>query len=365
MKKILLFLLAAAFSLTGFSQADASLAAFTFRDASGTTLVNANNLTVGTTYRLRLPIANLYSNPIPTGGTTLVVTLGPYMQFVGTGIVATAEGNQYFSSAVNGAADRITLTQIAEIPANFSGRLWFDVIVTAPTPVDGGTVIANWGVNTPPFTDISSVNNTTSATYKTQAVLPVKFVSLDASNVNCTVNVSWKVADEVNVSHYEVLVSNNGAAFRSVGNANANRSNGGAYSSSFAIPADLKGQVLFVQVKEVDNDGKFTLSNVKTVRGNCDNARQLIVYAYPNPVVSTNYINVAAKEGVFEGKYKLELLDNNGKLYQVKEVELNNAVSVPFEFRSTLSPGKYMIRVSNLDGSQTSTVQFIKVGGVL
>jgi hypothetical protein len=367
MKKILLFLLVAGLSLSGFGQAEPGLGGFFFTNATGgTSSASASSLLIGTQYRVNLPVSNLAPNPVPTGGTGITISLGPNLQFVGAGVVTTTASSWYsWTISTNPTTgQQIVGTQIAPIPAFADEQLTFQVVAVSQTPASGSDLIANLGTN-PPFLDIQPGNNTSRLTYFTQSVLPVKFVSIDASNVNCTVNVSWKVAEEVNVSHYEVLVSNNGAGFRSVANANVNSSNGGAYASSFAIPADLKGQVLFVQVKEVDNDGKFTLSNVKTVRGNCDNARQLIVYAYPNPVVSTNYINVAAKEGVFEGKYKLELLDNNGKLYQVKEVELNNAVSVPFEFRSTLSPGKYMIRVSNLDGSQTSTVQFIKVGGVL
>lgn len=367
MKKLLLFLLTAALSYSGFAQGDAAVGAPYLTDAGGNP-VNPNALVTGQTYTLNLNIFNMYTNPIPAGATTLAIGLGQNLQFV-TGVPVATTGAGLFSWTI--ATDPVTGptargSQTAAVPGLFDGLVQFQVQVVGSTPAAGSNIIVNWGINTGTgYVDIGTLNNDAALTYRTTTVLPVHFVDINAVNNNCTVNVTWKVAQEVNVSHYEVLVSNNGASFRSVARSQQSQANGGAYATSFAIPQDLKGQVLFIYVKEVDNDGKFTLSNVKTLRGNCEStSRPLVVYAYPNPVTSTSFINVAAREGVFNGKYRLELIDNNGKLYQVREVTLSNAVSTPFEFNQALSPGRYIIRVSQ-DGTQVGTVQFIKVGGVL
>lgn len=362
MKKLLLVLLIAVFSLRGYSQANGALGAFYLTDAGGA-MASSSALVSGNTYVLRLPIFNTVNAQIPTGGIGLTISLGGNMAFVGSGVVTNTASN-YFSWTITGTApnQQITATQIAPIPGYLDAELLFNVTVVGATPPTGSSIVGNLGSN-PPYLDVNSSDNTTVLTYFTTILLPAKFTKLDASNNNCAVNVNWTVADETDVLRYDVLVSGTGGP-RSIASVNANSANGGLYGTSFEIPADLKGQqVLYIQVKEVDNNGKFTLSNITTVRGTCDASNKpLVVYLYPNPVMSTNFVNVAAKEGVFNGKYRMELIDNQGKLYQVKEAQLNNVTSVPFEFKTALAPGNYIIRISNMDGSQTSSVQFIKVG---
>jgi hypothetical protein len=376
MKKILLFLLVSALSYAGFSQsytqADPAIGQPYMVDSVGNA-VDPNALYIGQTVRIRLSVLNNdFFASIPAHDTRLQLSLGPQLQLTDPANIANAPLNAVFGWTVSTTTtgQEIRGEQNAVIPGNFSGIAEFTARVTGFTPPEGSVIVANFFVtnnntNGDIIGDYQPTNNISNLRYRTVTALPVKFTDLLVSNVDCNVSVSWKVGEETGVSHYEVIVSNSGAGFRNVASANATAANGGAYNANFTIPADLKGQVLFVQVKAVDFDGKFTLSNIKTVRGNCDGNRPLVVYAYPNPVTTANFINVAAKEGVFNGKYRMELLDNNGKLYQVKEAQLDNVVSVPFEFRTTLSPGKYMIRITNLDGTQTSTVQFIKVGGVL
>lgn len=374
MKKLLLFLLISAGTLTSFGQsvrtADPAVGQPFLVDAAGNT-VNPNSLAVGQVVFLRLAVLNNnVFNSIPFEDTRLQISLDPYLQVASPTTITSAPLNSIFTWSVNTTpgGQEIRGAQTNNIPNNFSGIAEFPVRVIAQTPANGGTVVANFFViNQNPNGDIISDpqpgNNNSSMIYRTATALPVFFTKLDASSANCGLNVNWDVTGESNVSHYEVLVSNNAGSFRNLGNKGATGASN--YSASLNIPEDFKGQTLFVQVKAVDKDGKFTLSNVKSVRANCDNGRRLLVYGFPNPVQNTNAITIAAKEGSFDGKYRFELVDNNGKLYQVKELQLNNVTNVPFEFNTALSPGQYIIRVATMDGNQVGTVQFIKVGGVL
>lgn len=369
MKKLLLFLLVSTLTYTGFaqsySQVDPAIGQPYFVDANGVT-VDANTLTVGQVVRLRLAVQNNdFFASIAPQNTRLQISLGPNLQVTSPGTIASSPLNAQFAWTVTSTVtgQEIRGNQIATISPDYNGIAEFSVTVTGLTPPEGSVIVANFFVtNGNPQGDIigdyQSANNASTLIYRTATALPVVFVSVNAVNNNCTVNASWKVAQELNVGRYELLV-----AGKSMATVSANGSMN--YSASFSLPEQMRGQVVTIQVRAVDNDGKTTLSNIAVVSGSCNNARQLIVYAYPNPVTNGNAINVAAKEGVFNGKYRLELVDNNGKLFQVKEVNVSNVVSVPFEFNTTLSPGKYMIRVSTVDGSQVGTVQFIKVGGVL
>lgn len=374
MKKLLLFLLISALGYTGNSQsvrsADPAVNQPYMVDADGNT-VDPNTLTVGQVVYLRLGVLNNnFFNAIPENDTRMQISLDPYLQVASPTAISTAPLNSFFTWSVvtTPGGEEIRGAQDGVIPANFSGYAEFPVVVTGATPANGATIVANFFVinqnaNGDIISDGSPANNNSSLIYRTAAALPANFVRLAATSVDCNVNVSWRTGNESNVDHFEVTVSNTGSGFRNVTSTGA-RGNGD-YNASFAIPEDMKGQMLFIQVKAVDFDGKVTLSNVVTTRGNCSDAKPLVVYGYPNPVSTGNFINVAAKEGIFNGKYRMELIDNSGKLYQVKEVQLNNVVSVPFEFKTALSPGQYMIKVINVDGTQAGTVQFIKVGGVL
>ncbi len=375
MKKILLFLTVSVVSLTGFSQAfipgqPGFTSAPELFDQSGNPTVNPNALNVTTPLKLRIGFSNAsFAWYTPDNTTQIQIDLGNKMIVNPSGayVLANAPLNQYFlwTLSTNGSNQVIVGTQksgiAARIPAGFNGTLEFEVQASA---LGTSSIVGNITYpNTNPAektTDPVDGDNTTSSAYNVTTALPVKFVSVDAKRSGCTVNVNWSVAEQQNAASYSVEASRDGSNFVSVSSVAA--SGASAYSTSFGITDNLKADVLYVRVREVDADGRTTLSEVHTVSGNCDASNRLVIFGYPNPVTSTSYITIAAKDGVFDGKYKLQLFDNNGKLYQVKEAELNGVRSVQFDFNTTLTPGNYMIRVSTLDGTSVGTVQFIKVG---
>lgn len=368
MKRLLLFLLITGLSSVGFSQtifqSDPGIGQPFLVDGAGNS-VDPNNLAAGQTATLKLLFFNNGGSIIPNGALRLRLGLGTKLGLVSPATVNSPATplSTYFTFSYVAGSNEIIADQRADIPGGLVGQFGFDIIVTGNTPSTGSNVTANLLVpNTDPnrnLVDNNGFNNTGTMFYKTTIVLPVKFTSIDAKNNNCVIAVNWMITDQLNVASYEVEVSKNGGSFRSAASVDAN--NGSSYNASFPLTDDIKANMIFVRIKQVDLNGEFAYSEVRAVRGTCDDRKQLIVHGYPNPVTGT-LINLGAKEGTFDGKYKLELFDNNGKFYQVKEVQLNNAVSIPFEFNVNLAPGNYRIRITNMDGSQNSTVQFVKLG---
>jgi len=378
MKKILLFLLVALISKSAISQAgDPAVNAPFFTENTSTNQINGSALTVNDNANLRVTfVNNKRFSDVPAGSIRIVFDLGSSLQLQdgsNTALanlpLATIFQFTYGQDPTTGyfqviATQRSTTAGV--IPADFSGEFTFPVRVYQSTPAGGTTANANIETianNPNNYDDPVTSNNSSSVFYQTTTTLDVRFVNVNATSNSCVLTVNWQVAEQSNVGNYVVELSTDGRNWRNVSEVPA--SNTENYNAKFNIPSDLQANTVFVRVRENSLSGKATFSSVKAVRGTCDESRQLIVHAYPNPVTSNNFINIGAKQGVFNGKYKLELVDNSGKTYQVKEVQVANAVVIPFEFKTALSPGNYMIRVSNLDGTQSSTVQFIKVGGVL
>lgn len=374
MKKILLFAFLSVAALTGFSQtfgngAPGFLGGPELDDAAGNPTVNPNTLNVATPLKLHIGFQNAsFAWPIPNNNIQIQIDLGSKLVInpAGAYVLANAPLNQYFTwSLTNNGTDQVIVgTQKtgagADIPPGFAGTFEFEVQASAlgTSSIVGNILITN-NNPTDKITDPVDADNSTSSAYTVTTALPVKFLNIDAQKSNCNINVNWAVGEQYNVGSYEVQASKDGANFVSVASVPA--SNATSYSASFALTDDIKANVIYVRVKEIDVDGRYGYSESRAVQGNCDNGSRLAVFGYPNPVAG-NSITIKAKDGLFNGKYKLELMDNNGKLYQIKEVNAINTTTVPFDFNTALSPGNYVIRISTLDGSAVGNVQFIKVG---
>ncbi|MEP6676712.1 MAG: hypothetical protein ABJA78_16245 [Ferruginibacter sp.] len=79
---------------------------------------------------------------------------------------------------------------------------------------------------------------------------------------------------------------------------------------------------------------------------------------YPNPAYAASYVTVAAKQGLFNGKYRITLANYSGKVFSVKEMTFSNSSSFRYDFGQLLGPGKYMLIIKNTDGSQSTVVDF-------
>lgn len=108
--------------------------------------------------------------------------------------------------------------------------------------------------------------------------LPVELLSFDAKPNGNIVEVKWSTASEFNSDYFMVQHSPDGINFQNAGkvNASGNSTTIKNYSSADYEPY---GGVSYYRLKQVDNDGKFTFSNVVSVEMN--SADEISVY--PNP----------------------------------------------------------------------------------
>jgi hypothetical protein len=145
-------------------------------------------------------------------------------------------------------------------------------------------------------------------------ILPVRLIEFGASlNADQDVSLQWKVAEQVNISRYEIERKLNGNNFENIGVVNANTQN--EFTYQFTDPFTSSGSV-FYRLKIIEQDGGFTYSNIVKIELSAkDHVRLYPVPASENMVIQTTgeeYINSF-----------VTIIDNSGRLI-LKHLIQNN-----------------------------------------
>jgi len=143
---------------------------------------------------------------------------------------------------------------------------------------------------------------------KTATVLPLKLLSFTATLNNNDVLTTWLTTDEINTRNFEIERSINGINFYKIGELPAyNNSGNHTYNYTDKNIINLSTSTLFYRLKQIDNDGKFTYSEIKNVKIVKENA----VAIYPTPTI--NNIKIVTKRNIDF----IQLYDLQGK--KIKE----------------------------------------------
>jgi hypothetical protein len=360
MKNIfLILLLAVALNSNGQAvPADPALGAPSLRSINTGETVPANTIS-NQTVIFRLPVRNLdFNNQVPNGSVELKIGLGGNLRLDPTFTLSTARLSQYFTftSVTTGGQVQITGTQIAAIPAAFFDSTEFRV---QGSSVGSSSITASITPINTNVDDLDPNNNTQSLSYTvfSTTVMPSKITVFNVTKTGCTIDVNFVAEEQTNVNRYEVEFSKNGNDFNGLGRVSASAN--GRYRTNYTITDAIKSASLYVRLKTVDNDGKFEYSAVRRIAGTCDARRNLVINVYPNPITTGRSLTINSNEGNFDGKYNVTLLDVNGRMLQVKEMQLNNVSNFKFDI-GTLASGQYMIKVATTDETESSTVRFQK-----
>lgn len=90
------------------------------------------------------------------------------------------------------------------------------------------------------------------------------------------------------------------------------------------------------------------------------NAGELQLSLYPNPVKDVKVVTIKVDQGELKGKYNVSLYDMSGKLMQTNQFELNTVPSFQYKF-GHIAAGKYLVKITNEDATQTALLKFEKM----
>ena len=128
--------------------------------------------------------------------------------------------------------------------------------------------------------------------------LPVKWLSLTASFESDKTTINWEIADKLNANSFEVERSQDGIRFEKMGVVEVTTNN----KYQFVDISAHEGYNYY-RLKQVDDNGIFTYSNVVNVYNRSKNS----LVAYPNPVfnqlkvflpLNANYLTVYSSVGI-------------------------------------------------------------------
>jgi hypothetical protein len=183
--------------------------------------------------------------------------------------------------------------------------------------------------------------------------LPLTLLSFSAEKQNENALLKWAVAQQINVSYYEVQRSIDALNFLPVGkvnaiNTNANVNNNYSYTDALN---NIKTNTIYYRLRMVDRDGKFVYSPVKfiSLTGNESNLIQL----FPNP--ATNYFIV--KFGtVAQGNYILAISDAAGKQVMTKQMAIGPNSTFYFHRGADMASGTYFISITGMKVRHVFTI---------
>ncbi|MEO8772376.1 MAG: T9SS type A sorting domain-containing protein [Ferruginibacter sp.] len=186
--------------------------------------------------------------------------------------------------------------------------------------------------------------------------LPVKFTGFNVAKVSNNALLNWSIENESALTdHYEIERSLNAANFSKINSTIAR--NNGASSNSYNytdqnLTAIRSNGYIYYRVKQVDKDGKFVYTDIKSVKVA---GSGFGVSVYPNPVVSTSEVNINLTADV---KVNIMVLDAAGKLIQAGMIDGVKGINTWALNMSKLATGTYMVKV--VAGTEIQTIPVIK-----
>lgn len=177
--------------------------------------------------------------------------------------------------------------------------------------------------------------------------LPLTLISFTATKQSSgKVELTWKTAQEINVSHFHIERSMDGRRWVRIGQITAKGQQGTVENYGFTDNKP-EGDANYYRLHVIDYDAKSDYSPVRLIT-----MKDVPVRIYPNLARSNGTLYV---EGISPELTLLELYDNRG-LLKSKIKLYSNSFILPM-----LRPGIYHVRISNAVNNQVACMQKIVV----
>ncbi|HEY8400440.1 MAG TPA: glycosyl hydrolase [Cytophagaceae bacterium] len=200
------------------------------------------------------------------------------------------------------------------------------------------------------FTDGQSffLPEDTTITYKVcPETLPVQWLSFEAIKQGNNALLNWKTASEKFNSHFIIQRSDDGKDFEDIGTVQGNGTRNEVSVYSFTDYNPVQG-INYYRLKQVDQDGKFVYSTIKTVLFGSN------FIIYPNPASNHLYIKTFGEESI--QVYNYTMLNSAGQEV-LKDKFQNNTNRLDL---SNLSSGLYLLMIKN-DNGESIKIEKVKV----
>jgi|GEM_PF-1952652 len=190
------------------------------------------------------------------------------------------------------------------------------------------------------------------------AALPVSIVSLKGERQGNNNVLSWITVTETNNAGFELQRSADGINFSGLSFIASQSANGNSNGNLVYTFTDTKSLTTgsYYRLKQVDKDGKSTVSSVVFIKG-VKVSKLELASVYPNPVIDQLNVTVASPK---VDRITFVVTDLAGKVIMS---QLANVVNGDNNIKlnvSVLAKGTYTIKAVCADGCETAVSKFIK-----
>jgi hypothetical protein len=196
------------------------------------------------------------------------------------------------------------------------------------------------------------------ATTTTTSILPVTISSFNVAKRNKAVSVTWTTETEINNSGFEIQKSTNGIDFSTIGfvatkayNGSSSQKLGYAFQDNRLIAGKS-----YYRLKQVDQDGKYSISNIELIESALTN--NLTVMVLENPVRNQIALNVKSIEA---NRIQINVTNALGMILYTKQINIaagESNLTIP---TTALPNGLLYLQVNDVNNrSEKTTLKIVK-----
>lgn len=190
----------------------------------------------------------------------------------------------------------------------------------------------------------------------TSGVLPIKLSNFSAIRKDKDALLNWQVANQdANASHFEIERGYTGSNFINIGRIDVNLNSGATATYSYHdvdILTKKSNGVVFYRLKMVDKDGKFTYSDIKSIKLSF---KAFAVNLYPNPAKGFSNLIIDLNN---PSQVAVSISDASGRIVHKVEFVGFKGVNQHKVDLSKLAGGTYMVKVNA--GNEVQTISLVK-----
>ena len=181
--------------------------------------------------------------------------------------------------------------------------------------------------------------------------LPIKWESFQTTVLSdCTVQLTWRTADETEAAVYVVERSSDGRNYEDIASIAA-IGNSFSYHDKELLEGTSK---VIYRILAVDNDGKKTYSSVNAVQLCGQKQQQIKIY----PSITSNYFVISGSYPQHVKELSVEVIDAGGRRIMVKRLAAVNGAQTLF-FDKKPAAGSYFVVVRNEESAEILYTQKI------
>lgn len=195
-----------------------------------------------------------------------------------------------------------------------------------------------------------STNNGIACT-RSATTLPVEFSYFNIQLLRNTAKLVWNTNNEINNAGFEIEKSTNGIHFNKIGFVKAKDNIADIYEYFDEKAAQSKASTLYYRLKQLDKDGKFSFSAIKTLK--LPSEKSFSLSLLENPIKDEIKLVVNA---TIESDMTINVTNNNGQLITNRKITVKQGVNNLIIPANKLARGVYYISVQSASEKQTLSI---------